>query len=265
MRLLLPALLLILLQSTPTWAVKQYGYRVIDSKPASRDNYVQGLEIVDGQLYVSTGLHGQSRLRRYDFASGELLQQRRLNARLFAEGLTVFGDTIYQLTYRSRMMLVWDKANLELQRWFPIPGEGWGLTHDGEQLIYGDGSEYLYFLEPESGRIVHSLRVTENGRPVTHLNELEWIDGKVWANVWQQDRIVVIDPDSGEVTANIDLRGLLPAAEQRRVTDATNDVLNGIARDPATGNIWVTGKRWPKLYHIELVPLASPPSSTETR
>ena len=236
-------------------AAEQLGYRVLEQKPQERRNFVQGLEILDGKLYVSSGNYGQSRLMRYNFEDMALEQSVNLNARLFAEGLPLLGERIYQLTLRERMLLVFDKRSMQALEWLPIPGQGWGLTNDGEQLIYSDGSDKLHFMRPEERKIHRSLAVTENGEPVKLLNELEWIDDKIWANIWQTDRIVIIDPNSGEVESAIDLSGLLPAADRRRDTD----VLNGIARDPATGQIWVTGKRWPWLYRIETIPANTPP------
>ena len=233
-----------------TGALEQYGVKVIDKKPQPRENFVQGLEILDGYLYVSVGNYGESRLLRYHFADGQLDGKRALDKRFFAEGLTVVGDKIYQLTWRSRAMLVYRKSDLEFQHWLPLKGEGWGLTNNGTQLIYSDGSAKLHFMSPGEAGILRSITVTEQGRPVRLLNELEWIEGEIWANIWHSDRIVIIDPSSGEVTASIDLRGLLPATEYRPGTD----VLNGIARNPADGSIWVTGKRWPWLYRIELQP-----------
>jgi glutamine cyclotransferase len=255
-------LLILLLASLPlsAMALEQYGYRVIDKKPQSRKHWVQGLEILDGYLYVSSGQYGQSRLLRYRFEDGELESSRRLDPRLFAEGLTVFGDRVYQLTWREQVVLVYSKDVLQRLELFPVPGEGWGLTHNGEELIYSDGSDQLHFLSPDSKRITRSLAVTENGKPVPRLNELEWIQGSIWANVWQSDRIVIIDPNSGEVTGSINLQGLLPASERRQGTD----VLNGIARDPADGSIWVTGKRWPWLYRIELVPVGDIPVAEDS-
>ena len=231
-------------------AVQQYTARVVAQKPQPRENFVQGLEILDGFLYVSAGNYGESRLLRYRLADGQLDASRDLAKRLFAEGLTILGDRIYQLTWQNKAMLVYQKSDLEYQRWLPLAGEGWGLTNNGKELIYSDGSAQLHFLSPDDARKLRSITVTEQGRPLRLLNELEWIDGMVWANIWGSDRIVIIDPASGEVTASIDLRGLLPPAEYRPGTD----VLNGIARDPADGAIWVTGKRWPWLYRIELQP-----------
>ncbi|MEQ9462390.1 MAG: glutaminyl-peptide cyclotransferase [Haliea sp.] len=242
--------LLLLLLTHHALAVEQFSYRVLDKKPQPDNSFVQGLQIVDGELYVSTGLYGQSRLLRYRFADGELLDQRRLHPRLFAEGITVFGGRVYQLTWRARRMLVYKRQGLSPAAVFALPGEGWGLTDNGRELVYSDGTEHLHFLDPDSGHHLRSLKVTEQGERVVRLNELEWIDGKIWANIWMTDRIVVIDPTSGEVTASIDLRGLLPLAER----PPNADVLNGIARNPADGGLWVTGKNWPWLYRIELVP-----------
>lgn len=231
-------------------ALEQYTVAVVAQKAQPRDHFVQGLEIVDGQLYVGTGLYGASRLLRYDLASGELTGQQRLDRSTFGEGVTVLGDTIYQLTWRKGQLLRYNRADLSQRTPWQIAGEGWGLTNNGEQLIYSDGSDQLHFLSPHDGRRLSSVSVTRNGAPVTLLNELEWIDNRVWANIWGADSIVIIDPASGAVTGTIDLHGLLPEREKRRGTD----VLNGIARDAATGDIWVTGKRWPWLYQIRLLP-----------
>jgi glutamine cyclotransferase len=234
------------------WSIEQYTVRVVDQKPQSRENFVQGLEILDGYLYVSTGNYGHSHLLRYRLEDDQLDAGQKMHPRIFAEGLTVFGDSIYQLTWRNKVMLVYRKADLALERQLPLPGEGWGLTNNGTELIYGDGSENLYFMDPDSGKILRSIAVTQQNQPVKHLNELEWIDGQIWANVWQTDRIVIINPVNGIVTGSINLQGLLPPQEHRQGTD----VLNGIARDPADGSVWVTGKHWPWLYQIELVPPA---------
>lgn len=245
---LIPLLLLLLILPSIAAPV-QYGYRVIDKKPQTRDTWVQGLEIVNGQLYVSSGGYGKSRIEQFDFAKGDLIKQQRIDPRLFAEGLTVLGERIYLLTWHSRNLLVFNREDLKPVARMRIPGEGWGLTHNGEDLVYSDGSSRLYVISLTQNRITRVIKVTENGVPVSRLNELEWIDGKVWANVWQTNRIVIIDPDSGNVEASINLQGLLPIPERRPGTD----VLNGIAHNPADGGIWVTGKNWPWLYRIELV------------
>lgn len=257
MAILRAALLLITLLPMANWAVQLYDVKVIDRKPQPRENFVQGLEILDGYLYVSAGNYGESRLLRYHFADGRLDVVRGLDAHLFAEGLTVLDGNVYQLTWRNATMLVYRKADLQFQRALPLAGEGWGLTNNGRELIYSDGSEKLRFLAPDTARLLRSITVTEQGQPVNLLNELEWIDGAIWANIWQSNRIVIIDPKNGAVTASIDLTGLLPPSEYRPGTD----VLNGIARNPADGAVWVTGKRWPWLYRIELEPVNEPGKS----
>ncbi|AQA19378.1 hypothetical protein BST95_15170 [Halioglobus japonicus] len=242
--------LLLFVLAPMSMAVEQYTYRVLEKRPHDRANYVQGLEIHDGKLYVSAGEYGKSRLRRYDLESMSLEHDVPLNPRLFAEGLTRLDDKLYQLTWREGMLLEFDFATLKPIKWHPINSQGWGLTTDGSKLIYTDGGHHLHFFTP--GEIQHkrSVAVTLNGAPVNHLNELEWIDGKIWANIYQTDRIVIIDPATGKVTANIDLAGLLPRDDRKPNTD----VLNGIARNPQDGALWVTGKRWPWLYRIELIP-----------
>ena len=245
-------LLLIILCCIPGLApaVEQLEFKVTGRKPQDRSYFVQGLEIHDGQMYLSSGNYGQSRLVRYDFDSGQPNASRSLHPRLFAEGLTVLDGKVYQLTWRERIVLVYNQQDLKLLEYFRIPGEGWGMTNNGSDIIYSDGSDQLHYLSRDSHSITRSIKVTENGKAVRQINELEWIDGKIWANIWRADRILIIDPESGKVTASIDLSGLLPDAERR----AGTDVLNGIARDSRGGDIWVTGKRWPWQYRIETVP-----------
>jgi glutamine cyclotransferase len=235
-------------------AAPQYRYKVVEQKPLAPHTHVQGLEIVDGQLYASSGGYGKSRLLRFDFATGELGASQEMDPRLWAEGLTVLDDRIYQLTWRARQLLVYDRQTLAILERMRIPGQGWGMTNDGEQLIYSDGSEKLFYVSPSEHRITRVIKVQENGRPVTRLNELEWIDGRIWANVWLTNRIVIIDPASGVVEGSVDLHGLLPVMQRPPDMNMQDDVLNGIARNPADGGIWVTGKNWPFLYRIELVP-----------
>lgn len=254
-------LIFVVLFSSGASASREYGYKVVDKKPQSRDIFVQGLQILDDKLYVSSGGYGKSRLLRYNFSSGDLEVERRIDPRLWAEGLTVFADRLYLLTWKSRNLFVYSKEQLQGIERMQIPGEGWGITHDTEQLIYSDGSDRLFYLSPDQHRITRALRVTENGKPVVRLNELEWIDGKIWANVWQTNRIVMINPVDGRVEGSINLKGLLPVMERR----ADTDVLNGIALNPADGGIWVTGKNWPWMYRIELVPDAAAHPLAESR
>ncbi len=263
MRVSLQTLLLAgLLSATVANAVEQFGYRVVDKKPQDRTNYVQGLQIVDDQLYVSTGWNGQSKLLRYNFDDMSLERMVQLPRIAFGEGLTVLGDRVYQLTWKNRALLVYNKADFSRLEIFQIPGEGYGLTSNGSQLIYSDGTDKLHFMNPDNGFISHSVQVTENGHAISQINELEWIDGQVWANIWRTDRIVKIDPVNGKITASIDLSGLRP----RETLRDANQVLNGIARDPRDGSLWVTGKRWPWLFQIELVPQENDqPTQTEAK
>ena len=252
-------LMLCLCISPTVSAVKQFSYKVLEKKPQDRNHHVQGLEIHDGLLYVSTGMYGQSRLLRYNLDSGERQVELRLNQRLWGEGLTVLGDRVYQLTYRAGMLLEFSRDEMKFLARHSIPGQGWGLTNDGEHLIFTDGGNKLHYMDPVTKRIIRSVSVTENGNPLAKLNELEWIAGKIWANVFMTDRIVIIDPESGEVSANIDLSGLFPH-DQRTAQD---EVLNGIARDHRNGDIWVTGKRWPWLFSIDLVPVETTPEDED--
>ena len=228
--------------------VEQYGYSVVSRLRFDRSNFTQGLEIHDGRLYVSSGLYGQSFIRVYAFPSLELIQSVPVDPRIFAEGLTVIGDRLLLLSWRERIMLVYALPNLSLIGQSPLPGQGWGATHEGSTLWFSDGSDRLYSADIATGGELASLTVTLDDKPLRNLNELEWVNGEIWANVWQSDSIARIDPKTGMVTGMIDLTGLL--AEEDRLRDT--DVLNGIAIDPVTGAIWVTGKRWPWLYEIAL-------------
>ncbi len=227
----------------------EYTYRVVKAFPHSRESYTQGLYWADGELWEGTGELGHSKLQRLDTASGRATVVASLPRTEFGEGIALHDGRIYQLTWQSNTAHVYDAATGRPLRDFRYPGEGWGLTSDGERLYMTDGSSTLYTVDPETFRRTGRKTVTCEGRPVVLLNELEWIEGRIWANVYTTDRIVVIDPATGVVEAIVDLAGLLPAEE----TDYTTDVLNGIAYDPDAKRIFVTGKRWPKLYEIELV------------
>lgn len=244
---------LLALQIFPASAaeLKRYGYKVLKQLPQSRENFIQGLQIVDDSLYVGTGEYGESRLREYQFPAMRLTQEVELPAEIFGEGITRLGTRIYQLTWRSGKMFEYDAETFELLRTHRISTEGWGITDNDSQLIYSDGSHRLYFLDPDTMAVTRSLQVTLGARPLPRLNELEWIDGEIWANVWQANQLVRIDPATGEVTAIVDLRGLLDPADRQ----ADTDVLNGIAWDATNKGLWVTGKRWPWLYRIQLIAL----------
>jgi glutamine cyclotransferase len=232
------------------WAQAETIYEavVIQQLPHGRGDFTQGLEIQDGKLYQGTGGYGSSEIQVIDLANGELLRRQRLPPQLFGEGITLLQDKLIQLTWRAGIARVYQRPGLSVVQEFPLPGEGWGLTNDGKQLIYSDGGPQLHFLAANSWQHTHSITVRYEGHPVRYLNELEWTPDYILANVWQSDWIMMIDAVSGDVIGRIDLRGLL-AADQRR---PGTDVLNGIARDPDTGTLWVTGKNWPWLYQIEL-------------
>ncbi len=234
--------------AAPAEVVSIYGYEVVRTYPHDPAAFTQGLELHDGVLLESTG-RSPSTIRRVRLEDGVVLARRELDPALFGEGLTVFGDRLLTLTWRDQKGFIWDADDLSPRGEFAYAGEGWGLTHDASRLILSDGTPNLRFLDPvtmtETGRVAVTLR----GRPVSQLNELEWIDGQVFANIWQTDLIVRIDPASGKVVGIIDLRGLWPASERN---DANDDVLNGIAWDPEGRRLFVTGKNWPTLYEIRL-------------
>lgn len=228
-------------------------YRVAGKLPHSRSDFTQGLEIREGRLFQGTGHYGSSRLQVFDLESGKLLRERRLPDHLFGEGITVIGEQVVQLTWRNGIGLVYRLEDLEPVASFSLAGEGWGLANDGERLVYSDGSATLRFIDPGTWAVSGDLLVRCNGTPVPYLNELEWTPAGILANVWRTDLLVLIDPDSGEVTGELDLSGLLPMEEREWGTD----VLNGIARD-ADGSLWVTGKNWPWLYRLELLENPAP-------
>ena len=225
-----------------------YSYHVVASYTHDPRAFTQGLAIADGALYESTGLYGESSLRRVDLPTGDVLHMRTLPDSLFGEGIAVREERIIQLTWRSRVGLVYDRESLELLQQFRYDTEGWGLTHDGDRLILSDGSSTLYFLDPNSFAELGRVAVYDSNGPVTLLNELEYIGGEVFANILQSDRIARIDPKSGKVIGWIDLRGLLDGVPG----SAAAGVLNGIAYDEARDRLYVTGKNWPRLFEIEL-------------
>ncbi|MBK1656045.1 glutamine cyclotransferase [Allochromatium vinosum] len=222
------------------------GYRLVASYPHDPSAFTQGLIVIDGKLYEGTGQYGRSALRRVDLETGRVEHEIRLSPKLFGEGIMYWRGRLVQLTWRERLGLVYDAETFETLDAFGYTGEGWGLTHDGRRWIMSDGTDELRFLDPETRRVVQRLRVRDGAHPVRWLNELEYIDGAIWANVWRTDQLVRIAPDSGQVTAVVDLTTLYPSSE--RVEPEA--VMNGIAHDAATGRLFVTGKHWPRLYEI---------------
>ncbi len=229
-----------------------YRFNVINVYPHDAEAFTQGLVFESGTLYEGTGLRGHSSLRRVDLSTGRVEQRTSLAPDLFGEGIAIYRGSIVQLTWTARRGFVYDQESFALRREFQYSTEGWGITHDGTQLIMSDGTANLYFLNPETFERTGQVQVRDGSEPVIYLNELEFIQERVFANVWQSDRIAVIDPDDGRVTNWIDLNGLLPAEDR----SAAVDVLNGIAFDEERSTLLVTGKRWPKLFEIGLVPAA---------
>jgi glutaminyl-peptide cyclotransferase len=231
--------------------VATWQYRIVRDFPHDRSAYTQGLVFHEGWLYEGTGRYGESDLRKVELESGRVMQRVPLAPRYFGEGITIWQDRIFQLTWRERTAFEYDLETLQpTGRTFRYSGEGWGLTHDGKHLILSDGTSVLRFLDPETWQVVRRITVRDGRQRILNLNELEYIEGEIFANIWKQDVLVRISPRTGAVLGWVDMRGLWPL-EERRDDD---QVLNGIAYDPPTGRIFVTGKNWPKLFEIELVP-----------
>jgi len=241
---------LFLLESTNLDTSKTYSYKIVNSYPHDREAFTQGLVYENGILYEGTGRNGYSELRKVELETGKVLQRVKLSDELFGEGITVFRDRIIQLTYLSNVGFVYDKETFELLREFNYPTPGWGLTNDGKYLIMSDGTQKLYFLDAETFKQVRHIQVYDRGVSVWFLNELEYIEGKIYANIWPKERIAKISPKTGQVLSWIDLRGLLTVEDYNRQVD----VLNGIAYDNEKGRLFVTGKHWPKLFEIKLIP-----------
>jgi glutamine cyclotransferase len=228
--------------------ITQLACKVVHVYPHDADAFTQGL-VYDGEvLYEGTGQYGKSSLRKVDLESGRVLENLALSRRLFGEGVTLLDDKLYQLTWKSGVCLVYHKETLRRIDTLRYRGEGWGLTQDGRHLILSDGTSVLRFVDPKTFRVVRRLRVTERGRPVDQLNELEYVDGTIYANRWYRDYLLCISPKTGEVTSWIDCTDLWPMSQRPR-----EHVLNGIAYDAETGHLLVTGKNWPKLFEIEIV------------
>ena len=244
-----PALCLLLCLVWAHVAAAADGYRVVHAYPHDAQAFTQGLIYLDGHFYESTGLNGQSTLRAADPETGRLLKEVSVPSQYFAEGLTNWGGTLIQLTWKAHVAFVYDRSSFRLLRTMHYPWEGWGLTQDGKHLILSDGSETLHFLNPDTMAEVRSVRVTYNGEPVKELNELEYIHGEIYANVWMTDKIARISPETGKVVSWIDLSGILPEIEIR----SRDAVLNGIAYDAGHNRIFVTGKLWPRIFEIQVL------------
>ena len=229
-------------------SVRHYRPEVVAEYPHDTGSYTQGLFFHEGQMYETTGLHGKSTLRKVDLNTGKPIIKLDFGQKYFVEGSVVLNDNLYILTWESKVVFVYDADSLKYKSTWSYPREGWGITTDGKQLIASEGSSILYFMD-EKFSLKRRVYVKHEDRPVMWLNELEYIDGKIWANVYTSEEIVIINPKDGRVEGVIDCRGLLP----KELRDATTDVLNGIAYNPDTKKIYLTGKNWPKLYEIRLI------------
>lgn len=225
-----------------------YGYDVLHVWPHERTAFTQGLLFLDGILLESTGLYGQSSLRKVDLETGNVVKRVEVPTQYFAEGLAALNSKLFQLTWQNQKGFVYDLASFRLEQEFSYQGEGWGLTTDGHLLIMSDGTDQIRFLDPGTFEEKRRVAVLAHGQPVLRLNELEYIKGEVFANVWGSDYVVRIDPATGKVVGVIDFTGLLAAQDRTENTD----VLNGIAYDAAGDRLFVTGKRWPKLFEVRL-------------
>lgn len=224
------------------------GYIEVGRFPHDSAAYTQGFDFVGTKLFEGTGIYGRSSLRRVDLASGDVLRQVDLAERFFGEGIVVLGKRIYQITWREQRAFVYDRRTFERIRRFTYEGEGWGLTHDGKRLIMSNGSSTIVFRDPDTFEVLREIEVTEDGEPVSSLNELEWVEGEIFANVYPTNDIVRIDPDTGEVTGRLDMT---PLKEQEQ----DGEVTNGIAYMEAEDRLFVTGKLWSSVYEIELTDL----------
>jgi glutaminyl-peptide cyclotransferase len=225
-----------------------YGYRIVKVYPHDASAFTQGLQYLDGFFYEGTGLNGRSSIRKVAPETGKVLQQRMVPGEFFGEGITVWKNDLIELTWQSHVAFVYDRATFEPKKRFTYPGEGWGLTTDGTNLVMSDGTDELRVLDPVTFTEKRRIKVTAGGAPLRNLNELEYMKGEILANIWMTEYVARVAPDTGRVTAYIDLRGLLTAAER-----ANTDVLNGIAYDAKQDRLFVTGKLWPKLFEIKLV------------
>lgn len=239
--------MLLMLCSCSGSEVKRYRLEVVAEYPHDTQSYTQGLFFDNGQLYESTGLNGKSTFRVVDLQTGKALKRLDFDKKYFVEGSVMFDGNLYIMTWQNRVVFIYDAETLEYKSTHRYSRQGWGITSDGKQLIASDGTANLYFMDGNL-KLDRKMLVTLNDKPVMCLNELEYIDGRVWANVYTSDEIVIINPRTGKVEGVIDCSGLLP----RKLHSDTTDVLNGIAFNPADGKIYLTGKNWPKMYEVKL-------------
>jgi len=244
------AVVLLCLHSKKQDISSVYTYEIINTFPHDRESFTQGLAFENGVLYEGTGRYGRSELRKVELETGNVLQTRKLPDEFFGEGITVYGDNIIQLTYLSKIGFVYKKDTFELLREFNYPTAGWGITNDGKHLIMSDGTLKLFFLDTETFEQIRHIEVYDRGISVWGLNELEYVEGQIYANVWPTERIARIAPETGRVLGWIDMKGLLTQQDYSRPVD----VLNGIAYDKENARLFVTGKYWPKLFEINLIP-----------
>lgn len=235
-------------KAAPKQEPVKYTYRVTAVYPHDTEAYTQGLIYHEGALYEGTGQNGRSELRRVDLESGRPQRSVKLDRQYFGEGITMHDGLIYQLTWVAGRAFVYDAENFRRIKSFVYDGEGWGLTSDGERLYMSDGSDKIYVRDPDTFAVVRTINVTTAGRPTDSLNELEWIEGEIWANRYLTEEVVIIDPDTGNVTGVVDFGGIQAAADRLPGTD----VFNGIGYDQKRGHIYVTGKNWNKLYRVEI-------------
>lgn len=248
--ILIPLLALLLAAGAPLAraATPVYGYQVVRTYPHDPNAFTEGLFLRDGFLYESTGLEGASSIRKVELETGRVELERSISSRYFGEGIVDWKDRLIELTWKHQLGFIYDLDDFETRGEFSYPGEGWALTRDDHRIIMSDGTARLRFLDPETLKETGGVTVTDDGQPVDQLNELEWVKGEIYANIWQTDRIARIDPATGQVKGWIDLAGLLPAEDRWRA-----DVLNGIAYDAKADRLIVTGKLWPRLYEIRVV------------
>jgi len=237
-------------------AVPVYSYELVKTYPHDTQAFTEGLFYLNGFLYESTGLERQSSIRKEKLETGEVLQKVDIPPQYFGEGIVNWKNRLISLTWKSELGFVYDLNTLKVQRHFAYKGEGWALTQDGKRLIMSDGTPELRFLDPETLKETGRVTVTYDGKPVPQVNELEWVKGKIYANVWHTDMLIIVDPTRGDVTGVVDLTGLIPASQRPSGPDS---VLNGIAYDAVHDRLFVTGKNWPKLFEIRVLPAGQLP------